>query len=127
MENKIVSKVWNMHGMLVAATPGLLVFENGIVSFITEQEQEFEVPLNELKKIKWPFLQFGYGFNTVVNNKKYKFTFMKPNSAPNLDDSTVNSLYRMTRVGRGIEALAALTHIGENKKTAKQWKQLVAY
>jgi len=125
MENKIVSKAWSLHGMLVTPTPGLLVFEDGFVSFITENGQEFEVPVNELKQVKWPFLQFGYGFNTMVNNKKYQFTFMKPNSAPDLDESAVNPLYRMTRGGKGIESLVTLTHMRENKKSAKQWKEVV--
>lgn len=125
MDQQIVSKVWQMHGALVVATPGLLIFDNGIVSFVTEEGEKFNVPLPEIKEIKWPFLQFGYGFNATVNGQKYKFTFMKPNTAPNLDDSTLTQLSRITTWGRGVDSVATLANMGKDKKTAKQWKALL--
>lgn len=126
MDQEIVSKVWRMHGALSVADPGLLIFSEGKVSFVSPQGEHFKVPVSEIKDIKWPFLQFGYGFNATVNGEKYKFTFMKPNTAPELNDSTLTQLSRFTQLGRGIDAFGTLAHMGKDKKTAKQWKALLA-
>jgi hypothetical protein len=125
MDQEIVSKVWQIHGALSVATPGLLILSEGKVSFVTEQGEQFNVPVAEVKEVKWPFLQFGLGFNTVVNGTKYKFTFMKPNTAPDLNDSTLGQIARFTRIGRGVESIATLAHMGADKKTAKQWKAVL--
>lgn len=125
MEQEIISKVWQLHGALSVATPGLLIFNNGKASFVTEQGEQFNVPVSEIKEVKWPFLQFGLGFNAVVNGTQYKFTFMKPNTAPELNDSTLGTIARFTSIGRGMEAFATLGKWGDNKKSAKQWKALL--
>ena len=125
MQEEITSKVWQMHGALSVATPGLLIFNEGQVSYITEQGEQFNVPISEVKEVKWPFLQFGLGFNATVNQNVYKFTFMKPNTASDLNDSTVNELLRFTRIGRGVDAFATLSKWGDNKKSAKQWKTIL--
>lgn len=125
MEQEINSKVWQMHGALTVATPGILILENGNVSFITEEGEQFNVPVATITEIKWPFLQFGLGFNATVNGTKYKFTFMKPNGAPELSDSSLGQLARFTRLGRGVDAVATLAKWGDNKKSAKQWKAVL--
>lgn len=125
MGQSINSKVWRIHGTFSVGEPGILILDEGKVSFISEQGEEFNVPLSEIKEVKWPFLQFGLGFNATVNGTKYKFTFMKPNGATELDDSSLNQLARFTRVGRGVDAVETLFKWGDNKKSAKQWKAVL--
>ncbi|MDQ6625028.1 MAG: hypothetical protein M3Y69_02645 [Verrucomicrobiota bacterium] len=125
MEQELVSKVWNMRGVLSVATPGLLIAKEGQVSFVTEEGEAFNVPRAAVEGVKWPFLQFGYGFHALVKGEKYKFTFMKPNSAPEMADSQITQLARFTQLGRGIDSIATLAHMGRDKKTAKQWRALL--
>jgi hypothetical protein len=125
MAQEIVSKVWLQHGTFGGATPGLLTADEGKASFITEEGEHFNVPVSEIKEVKWPFLQFGLGFTASVNGQKYKFTFMKPNGAADLNDSTLGQLARFTRLGRGADAISTLSGMGESKKVAKQWKELL--
>ncbi len=121
MSQDLASKVWLMHGVFGGAAPGMLGFKDGTVSFETPQGEVFNVPLTGLKEVKWPTLQFGLGFNAVVNGEKYKFTFMKPNGAADLDGSFIG----FTRIGRGIESMATLAKWGDSKAQAKLWKELL--
>jgi hypothetical protein len=125
MPQELISKVWLMHGTFGGATPGVLTADGGKASFITAEGEHFNVPVSDIKDVKWPFLQFGLGFNASVNGQKYKFTFMKPNGAADLDDSTLGQVVRFTRLGRGVDSISTLAGMGESKKMAKQWKDLL--
>ena len=125
MQQQLVSKVWQIAGTFGGANPGLLILDNGYVSFVTAEGEHFNVPISEVKDVKWPFLQFGYGFNATVNGSTYKFTFMKPNGAAELNESNISQLAGLTRGGRGVDAMFTLANIGKDKKTAKEWKAIV--
>ncbi len=125
MSQEIISKVWQLHGALTVATPGILALQDGMASFETEDGEAFHVPLSDVKEVKWPFLQFGLGFNATINGQTYKFTFMKPNGAPQLNDSSILGGLRFTRIGRGVDAAATLAKWGDNKKSAKEWKAVL--
>ncbi|MGI8580696.1 MAG: hypothetical protein ACR2KX_00745, partial [Chitinophagaceae bacterium] len=77
MDQEIYSKVWHTKGVFTIATPGLLILENGNVSFITEAGDQFRVPVAEIKEVKWPLMLFGLGFKAMINGQKYTLTFMK--------------------------------------------------
>ena len=125
MNQDIISKVWQLHGMLGGATPGVLSLQDGMATFETENGEAFHVSLADMKEVKWPFLQLGLGFNTTVNGQLFKFTFVKPNGAQDLSDSSLRSGLRFTRIGRGVDAVATLAKIGDNKKSAKEWKAVL--
>ena len=122
MEQQIFSKVWHSKGPFTIATPGLLILENNNVSFVTEMGEQFKVPLTEIKEVKWPFILFGLGFKALINGKKYTLTFMKGPSDPELDDTTLDLLSRVTTVGRGLDSIATLANWGKSKQAAKEWK-----
>ncbi|MEO7922067.1 MAG: hypothetical protein ABIR30_00155 [Chitinophagaceae bacterium] len=126
MSQEIISKVWQMAGLFGTVTPGLLVYENGKVNFVTEEGIQFAVGLTELQQVKWPFLRMGMGFDTVVNGKKYQFSFSKPNpSAPELGDSNAEILLRGIGVGKFWDSIATLSNIKTDKATTRQWKELL--
>jgi len=124
MEQELLTKVWRMQGLLSTPTPGLLILADGHISFVTADGEMFSVPVSDIKDVKWPFIQFGLGFNSTVNGTQYKFTFMKPNGAAELNNSSVSQLANITQIGRGIDAIATLSKWGSNKQAAKQWKAL---
>jgi len=124
MEQELLTKVWRMQGLLSTPTPGLLILADGHISFVTADGEMFSVPVSDIKDVKWPFIQFGLGFNSTVNGTQYKFTFMKPNGAADIDSSALDGLTAFSRIGRGIDAIATLSKWGSNKQAAKQWKAL---
>ena len=125
MEQEIYSIVWHTKGAFTIATPGLLILENGNVSFITEAGEQFKVPVAEIKEVKWPLMLFGLGFKAMINGQKYTLTFMKGASDPELDDTTLDQFSRLTSIGRGVESIATLANWGKSKQSAKQWKALL--
>lgn len=125
MEQEIISKVWLLHGTFGGSSPGLLALKDGMVTFFTEEGEHFTVPVAEVKDVKWPFISFGLAMNAVVNGQKYKFSFMKPNGGSEIGDSTFTHLSRFTSMGRGLDSLATLANWGDNKKSARQWKEVL--
>lgn len=126
MENKLVSKVWQLSGLIGTVTPGLLTWNEGQIAFITQEGVQFNLPLAEVKEVKWPFLRMGLGFDAVVNGKKYKFSFSKPNpSAPELDDTTGDQLLRLVHAGRFWDSIGTLKNLKADKSTTKTWKAIL--
>jgi hypothetical protein len=125
MQDEIKSKVWQLKGIFNIGTPGMLILKDGFVSFMTEEGEKFKVPLQEIKDVKWPFLQFGLGLHAFINGQKYKFTFMKPNGASELDASALDGLFKLGGLGNGVDSIATLANMGNNKRSAKQWKAIL--
>ncbi|MEI9911989.1 MAG: hypothetical protein WDO71_21510 [Bacteroidota bacterium] len=125
MAQELVSRVWQIHSLFGKVTPGLLTWSHGQVVFITEEGIQFNEPLSGLKNVTWPFLRMGVGFDTVVNGKKYKFSFTKPNpSAPELDDTLEEQLLRFTDAGRLWDSIKTLRNVKQDKETTKTWKEI---
>lgn len=126
MADEIISKVWQLSGLIGPVTAGLMLYEEGQVTYLTEEGVQFSVPLAALQKIKWPFLRMGMGFDTVVNDKKYQFSFSKPNpSAPEWDDTDAEKLLRGIGVGKFWSSLETLGNIKADKATTRKWKELL--
>lgn len=124
---KLVSKVWQIHGLIGRVTPGILIYDKGRVKFITEEGVQFEEPITAMKNIKWPFLRMGLGFDVIVNDKKYKFSFAKPNpSAPELGDELIDQAFRFTDSGRLNEAIKSFKNLKADKATTKAWKEILS-
>ncbi len=126
MEQELVSKVWQFSSLIGSVTPGLLTWNNREVAFITQEGIQFNEPLAEMKDVKWPFLRMGLGFDAVVKGKKYKFSFTKPNpSAPELDDTAIDQLLRLTDAGRFWDSIGTLSNLKTDKATTKTWKEIL--
>lgn len=126
MEQQILSKVWQLSGLMGSVKAGLLILDNGQVTYLTEEGTQFSEPLSALKNIKWPFLRMGMGFDTLVNDKKYQFSFAKPNpSAPEFDDSNAEQFLRAAGVGKFWTSIDTLKNIKADKATTKQWKEIL--
>ena len=123
MGQKLISKVWRITGLFSNAIPGALVLQNGQVAFITQTDVQFNVPLSEMKDIKWPFIRMGLGFNAVVNDKKYKFSFSKPN--PSSAEITIingNPLPKVIFKSQHFDDISSLKDLKKDKATARLWK-----
>jgi len=126
MEKELVSKVWRIAGLIGSVVPGLLVWNNDQVAYISPEGLQFDAPLAELKEIKWPFLRMGLGFDTVVNGEKYKFSFSKPNpSAQELDDEAGDQFLRLLPMGRFWDSIGTIRNLKADKATTKAWKEIL--
>ena len=125
MGKQVISKVWQIFGLFGKAIPGVIVFNNENVAFITEEGIIFNVALYDIKKIKWPFLRMGLGFDAVINGRKFKFSFSKPNpSAPEID-YTNGALFPEVSYGSQNFDDLSLRNIKSDKATTKMWKAIL--
>lgn len=126
MHKELISKAWKITGIIGAVTPGALVWKNGQVTFITEAGIQFQVPLSEIRNIKWPFLRMGMGFDAEVNGKKYKFSFAKPNaSAAEIRIINGNPMPRVVFASQYFDDISSLMDIKANKAEGSKWKEIL--
>lgn len=126
MTQDLISQVWQIHSLIGRVTPGLLICDNDRIQFITEEGIQFNEQLSEMKDVKWPFFRMGFGFDVIVNGKKYQFSFAKPNpSAPELDDTLTDQLLRFTGPGRLSEVIKTFKNLKTDKATTKIWKEIL--
>ena len=124
MNEEIISRIWEMHDplALTGVKPGLLHLKEGNVSFVTEEGEQFNVPVAELKDVKWPFYEIGLSFTTHVNGKKYRFIFSDPVA------SAENNMIGKASFIPGIQFIALsneLDAISVGKEAAHQWKAVL--
>ncbi len=126
MSKDLVSKVWKLSGLFGSVLPGVLVWKKGRVLFITEEGVQFDVPLTSIKDLKWPFLRMRMGFDATINEKKYKFSFSKPNpSAPEITIKTGSGLPDVLYSGHYMDDISSLRDIKKDKATTKMWKEIL--
>jgi len=126
MDERLVSKVWHIPSLVGNAVPGVLIWDKGKIIFITEEGIQFNEPLTEIKDIKWPFLRMGFGFNAVVNGKKYKFSFSKPNhSSPEIDIVNGNPFPTVEFAGQYFYDMSSLGTMKADKNTTRKWRAIL--
>ncbi|MDZ4794219.1 MAG: hypothetical protein SGI83_08070 [Bacteroidota bacterium] len=126
MDNQLISKVWHIPSLIGSVVPGILVYEQGAILFITEDGIQFNEPLSALTGIKWPFLRMGFGFDVAVNGKKYKFSFAKPNpSAPEIDVTDHKPYPEVIAGHQYFNDISSLLDIKNDKATTKKWKEIL--
>lgn len=126
MQNQLISKVWRLEGLIGKVEAGILVWDAGHVLYITEGGIEFNVPLSSVSNIKWPFLRMGFGFDAIINDTKYKFSFSKPNhNAPDIDVVPGKPYPSVHFVGQFSHDMSSLGTMKEDKATTRQWKELL--
>ena len=122
MEKELTTNVWSISGFLPSYKAGILALNNNMVAFITKKGEEFHVPLSDIKIIKWPKLQFGYGVHLDVKGKTYKLTFAQPNGENALDPGMITDF---GRIAGGVDSIRGLLHLKDYKANANQWREVL--
>jgi hypothetical protein len=126
MDEQLISKVWHIPSLVGNAVAGVLIWDKGQIIFITEEGVQFNVQLAEMRDIKWPFLRMGFGFNAVVNGKKYKFSFSKPNhSSPEINIIEGNPFPKVEFARQYFYDISSLGTIKADKNITKKWKTIL--
>ncbi len=118
----LTSNAWSMSGLIISYTAGLLTLDNGMVSFNTAKGEQFQVPLSEIKNVKWPKLQMGYGVHMEVNGKKYKLTFFQP-AGQSTYTAQFNGDYG--RIGNISDIVNRISGMKDFKISAAEWRAVL--
>ena len=108
------TQVWVLRGM-TGSTPAILELVEGRLALTTEDAREFEVALEEITEVKFPWHYFGGGAHVTVQGEVYRLSFVKPNGADLLSDR-LSSEEGLLSMGHRIAA------IGEGRVAGQAWR-----
>ena len=80
---------------------------DGRLAFSTGNETLFNVPLDAVTGIKFPWYYFGGGVKFTVDGKKYRLSFVRPNNAADIPARL------LARTGTPAGAALALLTVGQ--------------
>lgn len=111
----LTTEVWRLSGV-TGSDPGMMSLENGIVSLDISDANDnmvraFSVPVDQVRDVNWPKLQMSGGCNFVVNDEKYRLSFLKPQNTRPLAAS--------------YGAAAGVASISGGRKAGKAWKAIL--
>jgi hypothetical protein len=123
-QSYLVSPAWLIGGL--KNVPGYLAGGLGRLAFVSDTPV-FDVPMDQVSDVTWPWYWFGGGFKARVGGQLYKVTFVRPNGMPAPDTSmfeaAVGVVGALSGAGHDVSALRGLADIGTGRAAGKQWKQ----
>jgi hypothetical protein len=115
------SYVWRLIGTL-RSEAGWLDLTAGRLRYTSETREVFDVRLDEVTDIIWPWYYFGGGVKLRVAGEQYRFSFVLPNGAE-------YPTARLQAADGDPAALAIVAQKGNDiavgRKAGKEWRQLL--
>jgi hypothetical protein len=125
-QSHLVSPAWLIGGL--RNVPGYLGAGGGRLTFVSDTPV-FDVPLDEVTDVTWPWYWFGGGFKLRAGGQRYKVTFVRPNGMPDPDPSMlltgIGVFGALTGTGHDVSALRGLADIGTGRAAGRRWKQFL--
>jgi hypothetical protein len=109
------TQVWVLKGMTGSA-PALLELVEGRLALTTEDAREFEVALEEVTEVKFPWHYFGGGAHLTVRGQVYRLSFVKPNNASEQLSDKLSGGEGLFSAGHKVR------EIGEGRAAGQAWK-----
>ncbi len=115
------SYVWRLIGTL-RSEAGWLDLTAGRLRYTSETREVFDVRLDEVTDIIWPWYYFGGGVKLRVAGEQYRFSFVLPNGAE-------YPTARLQAAAGDPAALAIVAQKGNDiavgRKAGKEWRRLL--
>ncbi|WP_369132055.1 hypothetical protein [Modestobacter sp. I12A-02662] len=125
-QSYLVSPAWLIGGL--RNVPGYLGAGGGRLTFVSDTPV-FDVPLDEVTDVTWPWYWFGGGLKLRADGRLYKVTFVRPNGMPDPDPSMLEAgigvFGFLTGTWHDVSALRGLADIGTGRAAGRQWKQFL--
>jgi hypothetical protein len=82
--------------------------------------QLFNIDVDEIQKITYPFIYFSCGAHLFFRNQKYRLSFIEPNN-------TKLPVMNKTQYGKVLKRnIEIITDISHARRVGKKWKSLLA-
>jgi hypothetical protein len=115
----LASYAWRLIGTF-RSEAGWLDLTAGRLRYTTQSREVFDVRLDEVREIVWPWYYFGGGVKLTVRDERYRFSFVLPNGAE----------YPTARMRAAVGDPAALAivvakgdDIAVGRKAGKEWRR----
>jgi hypothetical protein len=103
------------------APDGTLMLMDGRLSFDTEKEAVFDVPLESVRDIKWPRLGLGAACSFTIEGKRYSCSFADTPRGTGIGQAGVHAggALEVLAVGR---AVGNIRRVMKGKEVGAMWK-----
>ncbi|MBK9155692.1 MAG: hypothetical protein IPM25_16035 [Chloracidobacterium sp.] len=75
----ISTPVWRLTG-LRGSEPGTLQLSDGRLKYTPDDGPGFDVPMEEISGVNFPWYYFSGGFKLRVRGEEYRFSFVEPHN-----------------------------------------------
>jgi hypothetical protein len=124
----LATPAWIMAGRL-RNVPGVLVAGEGNLAFVGDDGPVFGAPLADVTDVTWPWHWFGGGCILTAAGERYKITFVRPNGAPDVEpsllDTGVSLLAALTGSSVPAHSVQGLFDVRSGRRAAVMWKQVL--
>lgn len=119
--------VWQRRGM--RNVPGVLLLADQTLSFTTTEGCVFQVPLQQVENLRWPWYAMNAAFKATIQGKKYYLSFAPPSGTSADVPSSLTSEGSGGVVGGALDVLQianASANVSRGVKAGKIWKAELA-
>ena len=113
-----------LKGITGSESAGLLRMGGGRLTLVGETGTAFDVPVNEVSEVSFPWFYFSGGIKLAAAGEKYRLSFVKPN---NQNSYLAGQAANEVVPGAGMVAVADIAgDIRTGRTAGKKWKRLLA-
>jgi hypothetical protein len=121
--NGFESVAWVLKGVTGSESAGLLRLKGGRLTLVGENDTAFDVPVNEVTDVTFPWFYFSGGMKLTAAGEKYRLSFVKPN---NQNSYVAGQAANEIVPGAGMVAVADIAgDIRKGRGAGKEWKRLL--
>jgi hypothetical protein len=91
---------------------------DGHLELSTESQVVFDVPVETISRVVFPWYYFSGGLKILVNGEEYRLSFVQPNGAE-------VALARAAPTAGVAVAASKIQDIAEGRAAGKRWRQLL--
>jgi hypothetical protein len=125
-QDYLVSPAWLIGGL--RNVPGYLGAGGGRLTFVSD-EPVFDVPIDQVTDVSWPWHWFDGGCKLRATGQAYKVTFVRPNGMPapnpSMLQTTIGVFGLLTGSWQHIDALQGLADVRTGRAAGQRWKQVL--
>ncbi|MGY1685448.1 MULTISPECIES: hypothetical protein [unclassified Geodermatophilus] len=129
--NVLVSPAWLIGGL--RNVPGFLATDGRGLAFVGDTPV-FDVPLDAVTDVSWPWWWFGGGLRLSAAGQRWKVTFVRPNGMPPPQPSVLASSVGTVGVLTGtlpphvladLDALRGLADVRDGRAAGRRWREVL--
>jgi hypothetical protein len=125
----LATAAWILIGT-TRSTPGVLVHDGGRLAFFDRKGAIFDVPVEEVSAVVFPWYYFGGGCKLRAGEHAVRLSFVRPNGAPDLTESDLAAARDLVLTGfRGagqlLGAANSVMDIRKGREATRQWRQVL--
>jgi len=111
------STAWVLKG-ITRSIPGWLKFSGMRLELGCDGEILFNISINDIQKVEFPWYYFGGGMKIWVEGERYRLSFVRPNGASDAYNRTFPEAGPALAIEKAID-------ISDGRRITRRWKNIM--